>query len=188
MLVSEILPYPKKDDLMLWQKWCMELSDKLLEKFYELQKNTLLGDALLAQVNAVIYLIPIKSFGISKYQIEVEDILLMAVKKLSLKALKKMLRYADPYVHKNKLRKEFLERLNVRKINPSDFIANSGLQCDLFMPWIELGVRVPEKYEKIVSEWLILGSPYPLSSIQKQYFNQLLGNTNKIYQQMKLLF
>jgi hypothetical protein len=154
--------------------WCCKVSDVLVECFPELQRATVYADALYASVVLTCYAIPAKVFNKSLDEITIYDILYQSIDVLGIPGLVNLQRKSrQNYRFKIQLCSAFQVALESRGVLYTEWCYSLGIDSRPLRYWMALGTHVPIEYERVIKEWIVLCSPWPISEDTLAYFKQI---------------
>lgn len=165
-LLCNIKALPKTQETKDWRDWCMEISDALLDRGIELQRPTLVSDALYAHTISIVYDIPGGIWGKPADEISTLDV----YERIMLRTPRELwigLAVFDGWQEEpqEKLAQKFKDALRLRGADCVQWCIKLDIPMVFVKPWMETGAKLGCK--KLVTEWLKMDAPWPIHPWQR---------------------
>jgi hypothetical protein len=153
----------------VWLRWCVTVSDELIECFSILQRNTVFSDAICSSMMATIYRIPGRTFGIVIDEITIYDALYQAVDLQGFDTCLNLYNLSQKFPFKSTLLEQFKLSLDKAGISINHWSEALEIESKPLFYWFELGLPIPIEYERAIREWLGLVGVWPFTDDIKAY-------------------
>ena len=165
-LLCHMVAVPKEHSASNWRDWCRDISDTLIDRTIELARPTLVSDALLAHVNAILYDIPAGIWGKDIKEITSLDVFDRIMSRVPEELFRK-LGYWDGWHNEpqEKLAKKFKDALDSLGIDCIQWCIMFDIPILFVKPWLECGAKLGCK--KLVIEWLKMDYVWPIEGWQR---------------------